>query len=119
MTDQINKLGDIQNQQDVLKSRTELADLMDKSKIINEKMVEQMDKSTQLALKRENERIATFEKLKEVTLAGQEIANGIDKIFVMLAKTLPAINTWMGEAREFMGILKKSRIVRGIGGWFK
>jgi hypothetical protein len=114
----IDKNAQLSDLADALKSGREFRDLQSKSSIINEGMIRSQDKTAQLELDRENQRIKSYNDLAAVSQTAEKIFTLVDQgvalIGSLTTKLLPFIDVMTQAVGKFM----KSPMVRGIKGMF-
>jgi hypothetical protein len=114
----IDKTADLNDLADALKAGREFKDQLDKSAIINEGMIRNMDKSERIALERENQRIKSYNDLAALSQTAEKIFGLVDQGVALLgsliSKVLPFIDKMTVAVERFM----KSPMVRGVRGLF-
>lgn len=118
LTTSIEKLAGLNDLADALAARRETNDIVAKSGIINQGMITARDRSEQLALQKENQRISTYENLAKISDMTEKITgllnNGISMLGQFVGKITPAIDRIVQMLEQFA----KSPAVRGIRGLF-
>jgi hypothetical protein len=114
----IDKNAQLNDLADALKAGREFQDLQNKSAIINEGMIRNMDKSERIALERENQRIKSYNDLAALSQTAEKIFGLVDQGVALLGslitKVLPFIDKMTVAVDRFM----KSPMVRGVRGLF-
>lgn len=114
----IDKNAQLSDLADALKAGREFQDLQNKSAIINEGMIRNMDKTERLALERENQRIKSYNDLAALSQTAEKIFTLVDQGVALLGslitKVLPFVDKMSAAVDRFM----KSPMVRGVKGLF-
>lgn len=100
----------------VLAVRTETKDWIEKSKIITDDMIRQKDKADQLANIRENQRIASYNSLQNISQTTEKIMTLIEKGVSLFGEFVPKITSTINELVDYMKKFTESRWIRGIFG---
>lgn len=111
-TKSLEKLGSLNDLQDALRAGQEANDVVKKSGLINEGIVQQRSQSEQLNLDRENQRIGNFESLAKISDASTQITTIAEQGLTLVAQIVTSLTGITGTIRALTG----SRIVRGILG---
>lgn len=118
LTNSITKLADLNDLASALTAGRENRDLVSKAGVINEGMIRQRDKSEQLALDRENQRIKSYNDLAAISQSAEKIFALVDQGVALLGnligKLLPFLDKMTAAVDRFM----KSPMVRGVRGLF-
>lgn len=118
ITASLEKLSGLEGLAASLQARRETKDIISKGGVITENMIRSRDKSEQIALDKENKRLASYENLAA-------ISQTVDKIFILIEEGLnqlgkfinfitPAINRIVKVIEDFT----KGPMARGIMKWF-
>lgn len=114
----IDKTANLSDLADALKAGREFQDLQNKSAIINEGMIRNMDKSERIALERENQRIKSYNDLAALSQTAEKIFTLVDQGVALIGnltgKLLPFVDKMTMAVDRFM----KSPMVRGVRGLF-
>lgn len=114
----IDKNAQLSDLSDALKAGREFQDLQNKSAIINESMIRNMDKNERIALERENQRIKSYNDLAALSQTAEKIFalvdQGVALVGSLVTKVLPFIDT----ATDFIKKFVKSPMMRGVRGLF-
>lgn len=118
LTTSIEKLAGLNDMADALAARRETTDMIAKSGIINSSMVRSRDKSAQIELQRENQRIQSYNDLAAISQTTDKIMalveQGIGLLGNLITKLTPFVDKMSTAVDKFM----KSPMVRGVKSWF-
>lgn len=112
----IDKLGALNDLQDVLKARRETDDLFAKSRSINEGTIRARDKSERLALEKENQQIASYENLAAISDTVTKIMGLVQTGLDLLGGTIKTVTPILNNLVKQVQTLANSPLVRGIFG---
>lgn len=129
----IDKIATLSDLTDKLAAKRNLEDMINKANVVNEGMVLGNDRTQRQLLQQENIRLKSYESLKSAEESVQKITNSVEQGFTFLYTKIPFVIdlgerflTGLRKIGEDMvtikGVIQKigdSKIVRGIGGWFK
>lgn len=114
----IDKNAELSDLRDALKAGAEFKDIMNKSAVIDEAMIRNIDKNERLALERENQKIKSYNDLAALSQTAEKIFTLVDQGVALLgsliSKVLPFIDKMTAALEKFM----KSPMVRGVKGLF-
>lgn len=111
-TPSIEKLANLNDKKDLFEAARGLNDMIAKGRVINEGMINGMNASEQVKLSRENERIADFKNLMNVSMKMDTAVDLLEKGYRDLLDIAMNARSMSG----FMSKLTSSRVVRGILG---
>lgn len=106
--DKLAGLQDLQNQKAAGRGAREIVGGADR---MNRKMIEDMARSEELRITRENKNLEAFDDLKKAS-------EGVQEIILMFNSVIKLLTQGLGYLGELIGILKNSRLLKGIGGLF-
>ncbi len=109
LTAAATKTGGLNDLKDTLEAAMNLKDIEAKSKLINTGTISTMQSAKQIALQKENDRIANFQTLANVNNKINEIAKNIEDLAMSLLTELPIV------MKAFTGIVDLLRL--SVQGW--
>lgn len=114
----IDKLANLSDLADALTARRENQDLLNKSGVINESMIQARDKSERLALQRENQRIQSYNDLAALSQTAEKIFTLVDQGVALLGNLISKVLPFIDKVTMAIDRLMKSPMVRGVRGLF-
>lgn len=120
-TKSIDKLAGLSDLQDALLVQRESNDILKKSRLINEQMIREQDRSAKIQLQRENQRIQSYKDLQAVSQTTDRIMKLVEEGILMLGKFINGLTPKINQIIMYLEKFSKSRFVRGIkgiGDWF-
>lgn len=118
LTDSIEKMAKLNDLADVKTAAREMQNIINKSGIINENMINSRDKSERLALEKEDRRIKSYEDLMAISQTSDKIFLLVDEGVKMIGSF---IKTFTPQMERFMMLLEgfsKSPWIRGVKNLF-
>ncbi len=112
LTPGLEKLAALNDYKDALAARTQMVDVLRKSRIINEDFVKKQDEQVRLDLDRENNQIKSYKDLADINIAASSIVNiakeGLLGLTSLVVKVTDLANTVKGlsGSRIFKGLMK-------------
>jgi hypothetical protein len=113
LTVALDKLGDLNDQADILKSAMESGDVITKAKNINAGIVQSKDTQEKIALQRENRQIEGYKNLAAISIAAGTLTNAVSEIVVAITSMALKVTDLSANVKA----LTESSIVRGILRW--
>lgn len=110
------KLGNLKDLDDTLAAVRDLEDMQKKSAVINKGMVLSKDNAERLQLERENMRIKSYEDLRKITGAVDQIMIMIEQGLAMLGKLIGVLTPMVGQIEKMFQAMKTSRFFKFFGG---
>lgn len=114
----IDKLANLSDLADALTARRENQDLINKSGVINEGMIQARDRSERLALQRENQRIQSYNDLAAISQTAEKIFTLVDQGVALLGNLISKVLPFIDKVTMAVDRLMKSPMVRGVRGLF-
>jgi hypothetical protein len=118
LTKSIEKLGDLNDLKDILAARRGVNDIQAKAGVINGDMIRNMDKSAQIELERENQKIKGYNDLASLSQTTASILFKIEEGVMLLGKFVAWVMPTMNNGIRLFESMLKSPIFRGIKGLF-
>ena len=112
LTTAAQKTGSLSDLQDALAAQRNLKDFIDKSRVINEKVVREQDQRERINLQRETERIKAYDTLSTISETSTRIMALIEKGLIAVTNMVQKLEV----IQDFVKKAKSSRIFRGIFG---
>lgn len=112
LTTAAQKTGSLSDLQDALAAQRKLKDFIDKSRVINEKVVREQDQRERINLQRETERIKAYDTLSTISETSTRIMALIEKGLIAVTNMVQKLEV----IQDFVKKAKSSRIFRGIFG---
>lgn len=114
----INKIGAMSDLKDILAARRDVGDIQKKADVINNGMIRNMDKSAQIELDRENQRIKSYNDLAMVSQTSNNILVKLEELIALFGKFLAWFMPSFNSGLRLWEKLFKSPIFRGVKGLF-
>lgn len=118
LTRSIDKLATLNDTQDALTARRELFDTVNKSGVINESMIRNRDKSEQLQLQRENQRIQSYNDLAAISQTTDKIMGLVEQGIGLIGNLINKLTPFIDKVSTAIDKLLKSPFMRGVRGMF-
>jgi len=118
LTNNIEKLGNLSDMKDILAARRGLGDLQNKAGVINAGMIQNMDKSAQIELDRENQKIKSYNDLASLSQTTATILFKLEEGVAQLGKFVAWIMPTMNNGIRLFEMMLKAPIFRGVRGLF-
>ena len=114
----INKLDKIGELKDILEAGRGVRDIQAKAQVINNGMVRNMDKSAQIELERENQKIKSYNDLAALSQTTNNILFKIEEGVALLGKLVAWAMPTMNNGIRLFEKMLKAPIFRGVKGLF-
>lgn len=114
----IEKLGSLSDLKDALAARRGVGDIQAKAGAINRGMIHNMDKSAQIELDRENQKIKSYNDLAALSQTTASILFKVEEGVAQLGKFVAWIMPTMNNGIRLFESMLKSPIFRGVKGLF-
>jgi hypothetical protein len=118
LTKSIEKLGDLNDLKDTLGARRGLNDIQNKAQIINGSMIHNMNKSAEIDLARENQKIKSYNDLAALSQTTNNILFKIEEGVALLGKFVSWAMPTMNNGIRLFEKMLKAPMFRGIKGLF-
>lgn len=118
LTRSIEKLGSMNDLKDTLAARRGLGDIQAKAGVINTDMIKNMDKSAQIELERENQKIKGYNDLAALSQTTATILFKIEEGVMLFGKFVSWIMPTMNNGIRLFERMLKAPMFRGIKGLF-
>lgn len=118
LTAAVTKLAGLNDLSQGLEAGREQKDVLTKAGIINESMIRARDKSEQLALQRENQRIQSYNDLAALSQTTEKIFTLVDQGVAIIGSLTTKLLPFIDKLSVAVDRLMKSPMVRGIKGMF-
>lgn len=114
LTKAIERLADLNDKADILEARRGTSDIISKSGVINEGMINARDRSERLALEKENARIAQYQNLATISDSVVKIQGVVEKGLGLLGEFINKMTPFINKVTNAVDQLLKSPLVRGV-----
>lgn len=118
LTQSIEKLGNLNDLKDTLSAKRGVGDIQNKANAINSGMIHNMDKSAQIELDRENQKIKSYNDLAALSQTTASILFKIEEGVALLGKFVAWAMPTMNNGIRLFEKMLKAPIFRGIKGLF-
>lgn len=114
----INKLGGLADYKGILEARRGVGDIQAKAQVINGDMIRNMDKSAQIELDRENQKIKSYNDLAALSQTTASILFKVEEGVAMVGKFVAWVMPTMNNGIRLFEMMLKAPIFRGVKGLF-
>lgn len=114
----INKLGNLNDYKGILEARRGVGDIQAKAGAINGDMIRNMDRSAQIELDRENQKIKSYNDLAALSQTTATILFKVEEGVAALGKFVAWIMPTMNNGIRLFEMMLKAPIFRGVKGLF-
>jgi len=114
----VEKNAGLSDLNDSLTAGRDFRDLIKKSGVITESMIRQRDAQEKQLLDKENQRIASYESLAQISMTAEKIYGVIEKGIVMLGDLIKIVTPFVNKVTNAIDKMLSSPMVRGFKGWF-
>lgn len=118
-TPALEKLDRLADLTDVLTTRRNLQDRIDKASVMNQGLVRAKDKMDRAALARENARIKSYEDLAAVQETSEKIMGLMEEGLGLVGKLVRTVTPTINRVADSLDKLANSKFARGLFGWGK
>lgn len=115
-TKSIEKMAALNDYSDILAVRRENNDLLKKSQIITREMIDAQDRSAQIELERDRQRIKSYDDLRSISDTSAQIFNLVEKGVQMLGSLITTLTPAVNNIVTALQKLSESKFLRGIFG---
>lgn len=114
----IDKTAGLNDLADALQAGREFRDATAKANAINESMIRARDKSEQVALDRENQRIQSYKDLAALNQTAEKIFMIVDQGVILLGSLISKVLPFVDKMTTAIDKLMKSPMIKGVKGLF-
>jgi hypothetical protein len=107
----LTKIGNVADLNDLLQSKLELKDLINKSKGINDNIAYQMAEAERQRLAQENKNILQYDALKDLKTTTEKIGNLVEDATIGIVKAVEKTTDTVKDAAKY---LNKTKPFRGV-----
>lgn len=114
LTEALTKLGDLNDLSDLKGAVRELDDFVGKAAVIKQKNTELFDKGERERQKREDQNIANYQNLKNLSLLTEKISGQVEQLSNKVGEVVPTVTGIYNNLGILQRDFKNSRIGKGI-----
>jgi hypothetical protein len=115
LTQDLERLGTLEDVQAALRSRRSLEDISTKAKLIGPSTIQELNRGENLDLNRENKRLANFDDLKKISIAADKMVKLLEDAYMKLAPALATVlPVIINQISTSAKVVEKSRAIRGM-----